>query len=59
MFRGSTLRVYRAHGEIASVIQQGPHLLADLAELAVNTNAIWLQVVVGVPLRDSLDEPLS
>ena len=59
MFRGSTLRVYGAHGEVASVVQQGPHLLADLAELAVNTNAIWLQVVVGVPLRDPLDEPLS
>ena len=42
MFRGSTLRVYGAHGEITSVVQQGPHLLADLAELAVNTNAIWL-----------------
>ena len=59
MFRGSTLRVYGAHGEVASVIQQGPHLLADLTEFAVNTNAIWLQVVVGVPLRDPLDESLS
>jgi hypothetical protein len=59
MFRGSTLRVYGAHGEIASVIQQGPHLLADLAEFAVHAYAIWLQVVIGVPLRDPLDEPLS
>jgi hypothetical protein len=59
MFRGSTLRVYGAHGEVASVIQQGPHLLADLTEFAVNAYAIWLLVVIGVPLRDPLDEPLS
>jgi hypothetical protein len=59
MFRGCTLRVYRAHGEITSVVQQGPHLLADLAELAVHAHAIRLQVMVGVPLRDPLDEPLS
>jgi len=59
MFRGSTLRVYGAHGEVASVIQQGSHLLADLAELAVNAYGIWLLIVIGVPLRDPLDEPLS
>ncbi len=51
--------MYRAHGEVASVIQQGPHLLADLAEFAVHAHAIWLQVVIGVPLGNPLDEPLS
>ena len=59
MLRGSTLRVYRTHGEIASVVQQGPHLLANLAELAVHAHAIWLRVVICVSLRDPLDKPLS
>lgn len=59
MFRGCILCVYRAHGEVASVIQQGPHLLADLAEFAVHAHAIWLQVVIGVPLGNPLDESLS
>lgn len=59
VFRRCILRVNRAHGEVASVVQQGPHLLADLAEFAVHAHAIWLQVVIGVPLRHPLDEPLS
>ena len=60
MFRGCVLCAYSStHAEVASVIQQGPHLLADLAEFAVHAHAIWLQVVIGVPLRHPLDEPLS